>query len=70
MLKAHIYKSMTLNGSGCANCDEDHRRAFRVHFCHVKASKIIGDMVGSGSVWISTVAETVSLLENISDLSS
>jgi hypothetical protein len=25
-LKAHIYKSNTLNGSGYADCDEDHRR--------------------------------------------
>ena len=24
-LKAHIYKSMTLNGRGRADCDEDHR---------------------------------------------
>lgn len=27
-LKAHIYKSMTLNGRSCADCDEDHRRPF------------------------------------------
>jgi hypothetical protein len=24
-LKAHIYKSMTLDGRRCADCDEDHR---------------------------------------------
>jgi hypothetical protein len=24
-LKAHIYKSKTLNAMGCPDCDEDHR---------------------------------------------
>jgi hypothetical protein len=37
LLKAHIYKSMTLNGRGCADCDEDHRRAF---FGRVSATKV------------------------------
>jgi hypothetical protein len=27
-LKAHIYKSKTLNARGCADCDEDHRGHF------------------------------------------
>jgi hypothetical protein len=27
-LKAHIYKSNTLNGSGRPDCDEHHRRRF------------------------------------------
>src|SRR5579864_2033480 len=33
-LKAHIYKSMTLNGRACADCDEDHRRLRRERFRH------------------------------------
>jgi hypothetical protein len=27
-LKTHIFKSKTLNGRDCADCDEDHRRIF------------------------------------------
>jgi hypothetical protein len=40
-LKRHIYKSMTLNGRACTDCDEDHRSLPGVFLSREKVSKIM-----------------------------
>jgi hypothetical protein len=45
-LKRHIYKSMTLNGRGCADCDEDHRRPSDRRICaHTGPSSMSANLV-------------------------